>query len=226
MGHQLKEGISVWPGSVTFSRCPRTAVPADGYKTEAYTFECGNGTHIDSPSHFFANGRTISDLTLEELIAPVVVVDVRRQCQEDCDYQMSLQDIKSWEEQHGDIPPRALVCMYTGWGARYHDADLYLNKCDPDHPDVMHFPGFSAEVATYLTQSRSVVGLAIDTLSVDAGNSTDFPVHAVMLQHDKYHIENMKLDELPAHGAVTFSFPLFVQAAPEAPARVVALVPK
>ena len=41
-------------------------VAADGFANEVWVFGCDVGTHVDSPAHFFVDGRTISDLKLEE----------------------------------------------------------------------------------------------------------------------------------------------------------------
>ena len=43
-----------------------------------------------------------------------------------------------------------------------------------DAHGVMHFPGFSAEVAKFLNDERDIVGIGSDTLSLDVGTSPDF----------------------------------------------------
>ena len=41
----------------------------------------------------------------------------------------------------------------------------------------MHFPGIHPDAAEWLLKERSVVGLAVDTLSLDPGTSKDFKTH-------------------------------------------------
>ncbi len=70
-----------------------------------------------------------------------------------------------------------------------------------DAENVMHFPGFGLDSAKLLVE-RDAFGIGIDTLSLDYGGSQDFATHSIMLQANKYQIENMaNLDALPATGA-------------------------
>ena len=48
---------------------------------------------------------------------------------------------------------------------------------------LTHYPGFSLEAAKFLVESRKVVGLGIDTMSVDIGATTTYPVHLFTSQH-------------------------------------------
>ena len=38
------------------------------------------GTHLDAPIHFFKDGETVDEISLERLIGPGVVVNIRAQC--------------------------------------------------------------------------------------------------------------------------------------------------
>ena len=69
--------------------------------------------------------------------------------------------------------------------------------------------------------------MGIDTLSPDGGGGAGagFPAHHMILGNDRYILENLHLSEaLPARGATAFVSPLNVKDAPEAPARVWAVV--
>lgn len=55
--------------------------------------------------------------------------------------------------------------------------------------------GLSAEVAEWITSSyKNVVGVGVDTSSVDPGSSTNFPVHIILSKAGLYNLENVKLD--------------------------------
>ncbi|CAK0839919.1 unnamed protein product, partial [Prorocentrum cordatum] len=107
----------------------------------------------------------------------------------------------------------------------YHNA----GRADDVHPEyclpTMHFPGLSPAAAAWLVETRSIVGLGVDTLSPDPGASTGFGVHHAVLGADRYILENLNLDGLPARGATAVVAPLALAGAPEAPARVFAWVP-
>jgi len=182
------------------------------------------GTHVDAPSHFGGdkNRQMVNELTLKQLVAPAVVVDVSASVKNKADYLVSMADLSLWEKANGQIPPGCVVIARTGWSARWNLGEPYRNA---DAKGVMHFPGFSEEVAKFLVE-RKVAGLGIDTLSVDYGPSTDFKVHHTTQPNGIYHIENMtNLDQLPAKGATLIVSPLKLKDGSGSPARIWAIVP-
>jgi kynurenine formamidase len=70
-----------------------------------------------------------------------------------------------------------------------------------------------------------VNGLGIDTLSIDYGPSTDFPVHQYTMAHSIYHLENVaNLDHVPASGAIVVAAPIKLEGGSGGPVRILALV--
>lgn len=58
----------------------------------------------------------------------------------------------------------------------------------------MFFSGLSAEVAEWLVTSyKHVVGVGVDTASLDPGSSTEFTAHKLLLGAGKYGLENVNL---------------------------------
>ncbi|CAG9312877.1 unnamed protein product [Blepharisma stoltei] len=224
--HTINENTVIWPGDPTFSR---RSFNDQEYSIETYQFIGGSATHIDAPKHFLPNGRTISDLQPNELISEGVLIDVASKCEKNNDYELSIEDINLWESRNGRIPCRSIVCMRTGWGAKFNKPDEYKNhNPEEEHPHysggVMHFPGFSREAAEFLCRERNINAIGIDTLSLDPGKSVDFEVHYTIFRNNKYQIENMKLENLPDKGFVMIALPYPVENAPEFLARVIALV--
>lgn len=106
----------------------------------------------------------------------------------------------------------------------YHGAPPMKEELHPKYKlPRMHFPGVSPEAAAWLVAERHMLGLGIDTLSPDAGASEDFGVHHAVLGADRYIIESLNLEGLPARGALATVSPLALAGAPEAPARVFAI---
>lgn len=221
--HALDSRCSMWPGGNRLLKCPFRTYKNDGYKCEVVVLSCDLGTHIDSPSHFIEGARTITDLKLSELICPCVVVDVSQKVKQNADYLLQVSDVIEWEKKYGKIPDKSFVCMKTGWSKFFYDEKKYQNM---DSNGVMHFPGFSKEVAEFLTTQRNITGVGIDTLSLDNGPSKSFDCHVTMFKADKYQIENLNLEEVPEYGGVMFALPVKIVGAPEACARVVVVVPQ
>lgn len=221
LSHTLNEEIPVWPGSLRFRREKRLDY-ADGALIYNYFLAQGLATHIDAPVHFIEHGRTISDLKISELSGPACVIDVREAVSHNPDYAISAKDIQEWEKKYGLIPSNAIVVGLTGWDQYWPDEKRYQNQ---DERGALHFPGFSEEAAKLLV-ARHISGVGIDTLSIDVGCTTTFPAHYHLLGADKFQIENLtQLEKLPPVGATIFALPIKVENGPEAPARVIALIP-
>lgn len=183
------------------------------------------GTHVDAPAHFVKGKPTVDAIPASALYAPAVVIDVREKVEKDPDYRISAADLQAWEKAHGRIPFGALVVGVTGWSRHWIEPQRYRN---PDAQGVLHFPGFGEDAVDWLIKNRPrVVGLAIDTLSVDYGPSTHFEVHKKSHAAGFYHIENLDRPErLPKSGATIVVGVLPLDHGSGAPARILALLPR
>ena len=85
----------------------------------------------------------------------------------------------------------------TGWDARWPDRSKYMNE----RSGVKHFPGVSIDAAAYLAKERRVVGIGIDTASIDYGPSKDFMTHRILNGAGIYGLENVtNMEKLPPTG--------------------------
>jgi kynurenine formamidase len=183
-------------------REPLFNIQDHGFYSQKWTFGEHSGTHMDAPGHFFDEGRRSPEITPQELIVPVVVVDISERAAQDPDTTLTVDDLRRFERRHGRIPEGALVCMNSGWAAKFGDPLAY--KGGDSYPGY-HFPGFSVDAATWLAERRDVTGIGVDTISLDPGDSTTFPVHVRLLGSDRYGLENLNnLDRIPPRGAVAY----------------------
>ena len=221
--HSLEEGIPIYPGGEPF-KITRIADFQQGYYMNKVSMGEHCGTHIDAPIHFVQGGKAVDELPLDQLIGPLVVLDVEKAAAANPDLEITPQQIRDWEKTHDQIPTKAFVVARTGWWKKWALAKDYVNL---DNNKVAHFPGFSADAARYLIEERKVAGLGIDTLSTDPGNSKEFPAHRIVLKAGAVNIENMaSLDQVPPQGATLIVAPLRIAHGSGTPARVFALVPK
>ena len=117
-------------------------------------------------------GVTVEGIPAEDLVCEAAVLDVRAACAADPDYLLAPPTCSSTRPRTARCRARSAVLVCTGWGALRGDARRYVGD--------LRFPGVSAEAARLLVE-RGVAGIGIDTLSVDAGTSTDFAVHYTTL---------------------------------------------
>jgi kynurenine formamidase len=180
------------------------------------------GTHLDAPAHFVSGLWTVDQIPADRLVAPMSVIDVSAKVKANPDYQFSVEDIAAWEHDHGHIPQGAVVMLRTGWDARWTSSKAYRNA---DAKGVMHFPGYSLDAAKFLVEGRQVMGLGIDTLSIDYGPSQNFPVHQYVLSHSAYQLENVaNLGHVPVQGAIVVVAPMKLAGGSGSPVRLLALV--
>jgi kynurenine formamidase len=179
------------------------------------------GTHIDAPLHFTPDGKSVAELPVEDLVAPLVVIDIRAKAAESADAQVTPDDIKAWTSANGDLPEGAIVAMLSGWGDHV-TTDKFRNVGADGK--TMHFPGFHIEAAKQLLET-STKAIAVDTLSLDFGASPDFIVHNTWLPSGRYGIEGVaNLDKVPAKGATIVVGAPKVRGGTGGPARIFALV--
>jgi kynurenine formamidase len=216
--HEVHPEIPTWDMTCGyFVKTMRDYQHCDGeykFRSQALDIRASAGTHIDAPSHCFAGTDDVSDISLEKLVVPCIMVDVSSRA--DQKYKVSVADIQAFEAQYGKIPAGSFVLFYTGWSKHWDTPKKYHNN--------LQFPSISGDVARLLLD-RDIVGLGIDTLSPDCDEKGSF-VHAAILGAGKYIIENIasNAEKLPPVGAEILVMPLRVQGAAESPIRLIARI--
>lgn len=222
MTYALNAHSPTWPGDEHAFEAHTVATPAeDGYFARSIFVLEHFGTHMDAPAHFPGGKLFLDQIPVTRFFAPAVVLDVKAEVARNPDYRLTPQRIAQWEAAHGRIPRGAIVVLRTGWGARWPDQARYRNT---DAHGVMHFPGYSVAAARIL-MDRGVVGLGIDTLSIDYGPSQKFEVHQVDLPAGLFNLENLaNTDQLPESGAFLIAAPIKLEGGSGGPCRVYGLV--
>jgi kynurenine formamidase len=151
------------------------------------------GTHFDTPAHFIRRGATGETIEPEQLVGPLVIVDIAERASWDPNAEVTVADLEQWESQNGAIPPGAFVVMYSNWAKRWPTA-AYLNE---DDTGTYNFPGFGGEAAEFLVEKRDIIGIGCDSHSLDVGPSNSYPAHFAVLGAGRIGVENLAgLDEV------------------------------
>jgi kynurenine formamidase len=230
--HVFEPGIPHWPGFPDEKRetlywyDEGKGTQGKGFFAQQFTHVGQWGTHCDPPAHFVKGKRTIDQIAPEEMILPLVVLDVHEQAARNPDYTIRMDDVRDWERRHGPIPEGAFVAMRTDWSKRWPDAKTMRNE---DAKGVAHYPGWSKEVLKYLYEDRKIMASGHETLDTDPGIATskgDYSLETYILGTDHYQIELLtNLDEVPEAGAiVVVAFPK-PKGGSGFPARVFAILP-
>lgn len=186
-----------------------------------YELFAGIGTHIDSPLMFSQDSKCVTDILPENLCVKACVLDISYKIAKDPDYMVSRSDICDWEEQNGIVQAGSMFLVSSGWSKNWFDPKKYRNE---DEEGLVHFPGISLDAAELLI-SRAIVGIGIDTLSVDGGFLEPVVHKRILGTGSMYIVENIaNLDRLPAIGALVFIGPMKIKDGSEAPVRMLGLV--
>jgi kynurenine formamidase len=210
LGHPLRAGDPSWTGKPSFKR--------DGDRSNGrFESEEHFGTHLDAPAHF--GGQWTTDaIPTDRLVRPGVCINLTGKPE---DYRMTLADVKAFESRNGVIPEGSIVLVATGWDVRWPDRKTYMNE----RGGAKHFPGIGVDAARYLIE-RKVVGIAIDTPSVDYGSSEKYETHNLTNPANIYHVENARnLTKLPPAGFTVIVAPINLAGGSGGPTRIFALLP-
>ena len=155
-----------------------------------------------------------------------MVIDRSAEAAEDPDYLLTVADVEAFEAEHGRLPDGSWLLLRTGWDARAHDQEAFLNASS-GRPQT---PGPDAACALWLAQERPIAGFGVETVGTDAGAAggfdPPFPAHHHLLGAGKYGLTQLaNLAELPPTGAVIVVAPLRLEGGTGSPARALALVP-
>lgn len=190
------------------------------------------GTHVDAPYHSgnLVEGRparTISDLRLEELVRPGVVLDLRQLATPDEGITVAALDA-AIEATGTGISPGDAVLLRTG-----------QEGYGPGDESFYHYPGMTGAGTRHLTSLGATI-LGTDALAWDR----PFPVmrrayeadgdpaeiwdgHFAVRDREALIVQQLtNLGALPAHGFTVGFFPLRLPGTSASPARVVAFVPR
>jgi kynurenine formamidase len=196
-----------------------------------YTLTLGEhvGTHLDAPIHWVTgqDGDDVASIEPSRLIGPACVIDRTAETETDPGYLLTVDDIESWESQHGEIPAGAWALFRTGWGSRAQDEAAFLNLGD----DGPHSPGPDVEASRWLATERDISGFGVETVGIDAGSAggmePPFPLHNFLLGAGRLGLTQLaNLDKLPETGAMIVVSPLKLVGGTGSPSRVLALTPK
>jgi kynurenine formamidase len=191
-----------------------------GFQVHEYRHVGQWGTHVDPPSHFFAGARALDEIAVDEMILPLVVLDVRAQVAADPDFAATGAAVAAHEAEHGRIPERSFVALFTGWGSKWPDDAAMRNGG--------RAPGWDVDALRVLVEERGIAAIGHDTTDTDPAGRVagGAPAETYILEQDRWQIELLaNLDRVPARGALIVASWPKPEGGSGFPARCFAIVP-
>ena len=199
MSHKLSPDFPTFFGVPGISMEQPFNFADHGFNLMNLTINEHTATHIDAPLHFSADGASVDEIPVSDLVVPLCKIDIAAKAEGNADAQVTPDDLKAWIAANGEIPEKACIAMYSGWAEKSGSAADYVGDAGDG---VKHFPGFHIEATQMLLEETTAVAMAVDTLSLDHGPSPDFATHYAWLPAGRYGIENMAgLANVPEAGA-------------------------
>ena len=231
LSHNFSEETIYWVTSKEF----KLDTVFEGQTDKGYYYSANNfttaehgGTHIDAPIHFSKGGQTVDEIPLDKLIGEAIKIDVSVHALNNPEYQITIDDFINWEKkQHMQIPDGSIVLLQTGYSKYYPNKIKYLgtDKRGVDAVKHLHFPGLSAEAASWLVENRNIHAIGIDTPSIDYGQSQYFKSHVILLSQNIPIFENLtNLDKLPENKFKIIALPMKIKGGSGSPLRIVAVL--
>ena len=171
----IHEKMVIFPGDPPFKKEPVSQIQTgDDVNLTRITMGTHLGTHVDPPAHFIENGATVDQLSLETLVGPGVVADLR-----------GCSQIDRRALENAGIADTKRVLMKTDNGP------LLLES--PFHQDYVHL---TEDGARYLVECK-VCLVGIDYLSIEHHENPGSPVHHLLLEAGVLVVEGVLLFDIP-----------------------------
>jgi kynurenine formamidase len=168
------------------------------------TFQTSIGTYLDSPYHRHADRRDISQIELDEVILPGIVIDVRGR--------------KEFESVGIEVIPEEIslkgkaVLFNFGWDQHWGNEQYFS------------YPYISRNLIDYLIQA-GVKLVGVDTINIDYTGDMERPAHTLFLKNDILIVENLTgLEKLYGKKFEFFAVPLKAKKVAAMPIRAFAEV--
>lgn len=227
LSHSIYGGIPYFQSFQPMQEKTLVTVAKDGFFAKEYQLVTQYGTHIDAPVHFIEDRISVDQLAIKDFLLPLIVINKEKEVEKNHDYSLTVEDIKAFEAEYGEIPAESFVAFASGWSKRWADTEAFYNV---DQDGQAHTPGWSLEALNFLHEERNVTAVGHETLdtdsSVDCTKNGGLIGELYWLGQDKFQVEVLnRLTELPpVGGAISIGVPK-VKEAPGFNVRAIAIVP-
>lgn len=203
--HPISSSMQVYPGTDAPVVERQGGSEEEGFALSVFTLQSHMGTHMDAPAHYFRSGKTLDQLDIETFMGKAVIVDARQ-----IDGNIDIADLEIYRQE---IEGADFVVLFTGWSQNFGREAYFYN-----------FPILTREAAKWLT-TFNLKGVAMDTISVDAVESTEYDNHKILLKRGFVIVENLtNLEQINQRTCQLSMFPLKLEKADGAPIRAIAIL--
>lgn len=160
------------------------------------------GTHMDSPRHFIAKGRSMESVPLDAVVGPCRVIAIRHR------HMITVDELRPHKLRRGE---RIL------FRTRNSTHGLKTARRGTFDPNFVYVP---ADTAGYLVE-RGVRTVGVDYFSVGGYEADGVECHQILLRAEVWIIEGLDLSKVDPGAYDLICLPLKILGADGAPARAI-----
>lgn len=177
----------------------------DGYAQKRITLYSHNSTHVDAPFHIIPGAPTLDQLPVESFYGKGLLADCRKS-----ERNIEVSDLEKYE---AGLHSTDFLLLFTGWYKKWNTPEYKFD-----------FPVLSSEAAEWLMQFR-LKGIGLDAISIDETESSELPIHHIVLGNGLIIIENLtNLEDLIGKNFNFSCLPLKIEEADGSPVRAVGII--
>ena len=205
LSHTIAEDMPVFPGTSQPTLKPALTIAEHGFAETMLHMVSHTGAHIDAPSHMIEGAPGLDDFPVDKFFGLALIID-HPPCAG------SSIEIKPLQQMSDKIERAEFVLFHTGHSQKWGTDDYFHS-----------FPILTREAAEFLT-SFSLKGLGIDAISFDEVNSTESPIHHILLGAGLILVENLtNFRQVQDEYCMFSALPLKYENADGSPTRAVAI---
>ena len=202
LSHLIQNDMPTYPGDQAPEIKTIISLGEKNYKETGISMSTHTGTHVDAPSHVFANGTSLDSFPIEKFIGNGKVIDCSRKETIAVDHLKILL---------ASYCPEFLL-IHTGWDSHWGTTHYFSD-----------FPALEPEAVRFL-ESLPLKGIGIDTPSFDRVESVTLPIHKSLLGNEMVLIENLTgLKALLEKQFTFYCLPLKIKDSEGSPVRAIAI---
>ena len=208
----IENNMPYYPGDPKPSISPALTLDCDGCRVTDLHIGSHTGTHMDAPSHFMADGKTISEINLEQCMGKALVADLTNLAPLTRIMPTDCHNLKRIYDKDIEI-----IILHTNWTCKIGTEDFYKH------------PFLSTELCECII-SANIKAVGVDMLNVDKTETTDvfyeessIAAHHMLLGNNIIIVENLcNLDNLSTDTPFVTFAPLKIIGADGSPVRAYA----
>jgi kynurenine formamidase len=205
--HTLAPGLPCFPGDPQL-RFMRYEMPERPCNLMEMTLPSHQGTHLDAPYHFYADGRSVEQIALERFYGPATLIDLAPGGTLPARTPITIAHFEPYAQE---FKPAARILYRTGWDRHFGHREFFTE-----------YPTLTLDAARWIAQRRiGLLGMDTPTPSVDAREC-----HLILLAPgvEIVLVEGLRdLGRLPRQ-FVFSAFPLKIQRGDGSSVRAVAMI--